>query len=144
MPDSTANPPDLKARGGRSRPRILAVVNPGEDLRLVKGGLEAGGMECHIGQDGATALSILADKPMDVVILEEMMPQMDGYEVFRRIKGSEGTRDIPVIFLTAKWEPRDRLGEFDWGAHDYVHKPIEPQELLARTQAALRVKWLQD
>ena len=135
--------PEMKPER-KSRPRILAVDDQPDSLRLLQIRLEAGGMECVSCTDGPSALKYLEDQTVDVVILDVMMPRMDGYEVCRRIKGDDRTRDIPVIFLTAKLETTDKVQGLDVGGHDYLSKPVNQQELLARTRAALRVKELQD
>jgi signal transduction histidine kinase len=101
-------------------------------------------MECQALPDGPSALAYLKEHPVDVVILDVMMPRMDGYEVCRKIKANERTRDIPVIFLTAKLDVADRVQGLEIGAHDYLSKPVQQSELLARTRSAYRVKQLQD
>jgi signal transduction histidine kinase len=126
------------------RPRVLAVDDQPDFLRLLQFRLHAAGMDCIACSDGPAALKTLATQPVDLVILDVMMPHMDGFEVCRRIKANERTRDIPVVFLTARREPGDRIRGLQVGGHDYLSKPIEQQELLARTRAALRVKQLQD
>jgi two-component system, sensor histidine kinase and response regulator len=93
---------------------------------------------------GDEALSIAGKLSPDVILLDLMMPGMDGYRVCEQLKGMESTRDIPVIFVTAKTDIRDRVQGFGLGAHDYICKPIQPKELIARVDAALRVKDLQD
>jgi DNA-binding response OmpR family regulator len=128
----------------QARPRVLAVDDQPDALRLIQLRLESGGMECFAHPDGPSALAFLKENPVDVIILDVMMPRMDGYEVCRKIKSNERTRDIPVIFLTAKMEVADRVQGLDVGAHDYLTKPIQQSELLARTRAAFRVKQLQD
>jgi DNA-binding response OmpR family regulator/anti-sigma regulatory factor (Ser/Thr protein kinase) len=80
----------------------------------------------------------------DVILLDLMMPGLDGYSVCERLKENESTRDIPVIFVTAKTDLQDRIHGLGVGAHDYICKPIQPKELIARVDAALRVKELQD
>ena len=94
-----------------------------------------------VATNGEKALAIAnaAEKP-DLILLDVMMPGMDGYEVCRRLKDSPATRDIPVIFLTAKTEEVDEEKGFDVGAVDYIHKPFSGPIVLARvrTQLALR------
>src|SRR3954467_13081653 len=113
----TSNPPSL-------RPRVLAVDDQPDALRLIQLRLEAGGMECFAFSEGTSALTFLKENPVDVVILDVMMPFMDGYEVCRKIKANERTRDIPVLFLTAKLDVADRVQGLEIGAHDYLSKPI--------------------
>ena len=132
------------AEDSGGKPRVLAVDDQRDALRLLQIRLQMAGLECFTCSDGPSALSFLAQHPVDVVILDVMMPQMDGYEVCRQIKANERTRDIPVLFLTAKNATEDRVRGLEAGGHDYLTKPVEQPELLARTRAALRVKHLQD
>ena len=125
-------------------PRVLAVDDQPDALRLLQLRITAVGMECFAFSDGPTALAFLEEELVDVVILDVMMPRMDGYEVCRRIKADARTRDIPVIFLTAKTGSEDKIQGLEMGGHDYLGKPVQQQELMARTKAALRVKQLQD
>ncbi|MDB6040308.1 MAG: response regulator receiver sensor signal transduction histidine kinase [Verrucomicrobiales bacterium] len=125
--------------------RILAVDDQKDSLRLLQIRLQNAGMECVTCADGNQALDVLSTaEPFDVVILDVMMPHMDGYELCRRIKAEEKTKDLPVLFLTAKFATEDKVKGLEVGGHDYLSKPVEQQELLARTRSALRVKQLQD
>jgi signal transduction histidine kinase len=125
--------------------RILAVDDQKDSLRLLQIRLQNAGMECVTCGDGNQALDVLSSgEPFDVVILDVMMPHMDGYELCRRIKAEEKTKDLPVLFLTAKFATEDKVKGLEVGGHDYLSKPVEQQELLARTRSALRVKQLQD
>jgi DNA-binding response OmpR family regulator/anti-sigma regulatory factor (Ser/Thr protein kinase) len=126
------------------KPRILAVDDQRDALRLLQIRLQNAGFECLTAADGAAALAALEKDLVDVIILDVMMPGMDGFEVCRRLKLAERTRDIPVIFLTAKFEMEDKVRGLEVGGHDYLSKPVEQPELLARTKSALRVKQLQD
>lgn len=137
--------PDPLRSAGDSRPaRILAVDDQRDAARLLQLRLQAAGFDCFICPDGASALEFLSRELVDLIILDVVMPRMDGYELCRRLKSNPRTRDIPVLFLTAKLELDDKVQGLDAGAHDYLSKPIEQSELLARTKAALRVKQLQD
>ena len=77
-------------------------------------------------------------------LIDVMMPNLDGYEVCRRIKAQERTKDIVVLFLTARYEMQDKIRGLEVGGHDYLTKPVEQPELVARTRSALRVKALHD
>ena len=89
--------------------------------------------------DGASGLAALQSSPPDLVILDLMLPDMDGLEVCRRIKGqSSGGASAAVLMLTAKGDPMDRIVGLELGADDYLPKPFEPRELLARIRAVLR------
>src|SRR2546427_7413189 len=125
------------AAQAQARARVLAVDDQADSLRLLQARLKAGGMECVACADGPAALRFLAEQLVDVIILDVMMPQMDGYEVCRRIKADPRTKDIPVIFLTAKMDSADKVQGLDIGGHDFLSKPIQQQELVARTRAAL-------
>src|SRR5262245_43275334 len=123
MGEPAASP--LTSNQSNPRPRVLAVDDQPDALRLIQLRLETGGMQCFAHADGPSALAFLKENPVDVVILDVMMPRMDGYEVCRKIKANERTRDIPVIFLTAKLDVADRVQGLDIGAHDYLTKPIQ-------------------
>jgi two-component system NtrC family sensor kinase len=124
--------------------RVLAVDDQRDALRLLQIRLQNAGLECFTSSDGASALQFLEKEMVDIVILDVMMPNLDGYEVCRRIKASERTKDIIVLFLTARYEMQDKIRGLEVGGHDYLTKPVEQAELLARTRSALRVKQLQD
>jgi two-component system, NtrC family, sensor kinase len=124
--------------------RVLAVDDQRDALRLLQIRLQNAGMECFTCSDGLSALQFLEKELVDIVILDVMMPNLDGYEVCRRIKASERTKDIIVLFLTARYEMQDKIRGLEVGGHDYLTKPVEQAELLARTRSALRVKQLQD
>lgn len=143
--DKASAAQDLKTIiSAERKPRVLAVDDQRDALRLLQIRLQNAGFECLTASDGPAALQLLAKEAVDVIILDVMMPQMDGFEVCRRIKADEKTRDIPVLFLTAKFEMEDKVRGLDVGGHDYLSKPVEQAELLARTKSALRVKQLQD
>jgi putative two-component system response regulator len=94
-----------------------------------------------VAASGARALKIATSStPPDLVLLDIMMPEMDGYEVCRQLKGNPTTRDIPVIFLTAKAETSDEQMGFELGAVDYITKPISPPIVLARVKTNLQLK----
>src|SRR5687767_5775671 len=124
--------------------RVLAVDDQRDALRLLQIRLQNAGMECFTCSDGLSALQFLEKELVDIVILDVMMPNLDGYEVCRRIKSQERTKDILVLFLTARYEMQDKIRGLEVGGHDYLTKPVEQAELLARTRSALRVKQLQD
>ena len=124
--------------------RVLAVDDQRDALRLLQIRLQNAGMECFTCSDGVAALQFLEKEVVDLVILDVMMPNLDGYEVCRRIKSQERTKDIVVLFLTARYEMQDKIRGLEVGGHDYLTKPVEQAELLARTRSALRVKQLQD
>ncbi|MCT2296729.1 response regulator transcription factor [Brachybacterium muris] len=118
------------------RPRVLLVDDDATIREHLTGVLERSGLDVHAAADGAEALrSIEADTP-DLVILDVMMPVMDGREALRRIRA--GHDWLPVILLTHVGESFERAAALDEGADDYLNKPFDPQELLARIRAVLR------
>jgi len=97
-----------------------------------------------IAMDGERALRSVEKAPPDIILLDIMMPGIDGYEVCRRLKASPQTREIPIIFLSALNEVKDKTTGFEVGAADYVTKPFETAEVKARVQAHLQLKMLRD
>ncbi len=93
------------------------------------------GYEVNSADNGLTALESIERETPDLVILDVMMPQMDGFEVCRRIRQKA---DVPIIFLSAKGDTADRVAGLELGADDYLAKPFEPSELLARVKAVMR------
>jgi two-component system response regulator ResD len=97
--------------------------------------LEADGFAVRGAADGASALEAFAEHDPDIVVLDLMLPEVDGYEVFRRIRANAET---PVIMLTARGDETDRIVGLDLGADDYIAKPFSPREVVARVRAVLR------
>jgi len=95
-------------------------------------------IEVIVVRDGERGLAALAERPFDVVLLDVMLPGIDGFEVCRRIRATPTVAGTPVIMLTAKGDPVDTVVGLELGADDYVAKPFEPRELLARIRAVLR------
>jgi len=122
------------------KPVVLVVDDEPLNVDLLEQELEAAGYDTIAATEGPEALAIAANERPDLNLLDVMMNGMDGYEACRRLKSNEATRAIPVIFLTALTETFDKVRGFGVGAVDYVSKPFEPQELLARigTHIALR------
>jgi adenylate cyclase len=118
---------------------ILAVDDSREILEAVTGIL-APTHTIKAARNGELALKIAKKQKPDLILLDIMMPEMDGYEVCRKLKDDPDTRDIPVIFLTAQGQTADETRGFDLGAADYIHKPFSPPILRARvaTHLALR------
>ena len=94
--------------------------------------LEAKGFDVVVASDGREALVSVKDSPPDAVVLDAMMPGLDGFEVLRRLREDTATRDIPVIMLTARKGERDIVEALRLGASDYLSKPFIPDELSAR------------
>ena len=116
---------------------VLIVEDEEHIANLVKYNLDKAGFRSTIVKNGEDALVILNRKPIDLVILDIMLPEMDGLEVCRRIKRNERFSSVPIIMLTAKGEEMDRIVGFELGAHDYVVKPFSPRELVLRVKAIL-------
>lgn len=123
---------------------ILAVDDTPDNLLLISGLLKD---EYHVrvANGGERAIKIaLSDNPPDLILLDIMMPDIDGYEVCRLLKENEKTSHIPIIFLTAKTEVEDETHGFEIGAVDYITKPISPPIVLARVKTHLALKRMQD
>lgn len=110
--------------------RILAVDDQRQVARLVQVHLERAGFEVTLAYDGAEALEKVREIRPDLVVLDVMMPGIDGFEVLRRLKEDPETEPIPVIMLTARSESDDALEGYDRGAQWYLAKPVDPAELL--------------
>lgn len=122
------------------KPIILVVDDTPDNLSLIAGLLK-GLYKVKVCNNGFKALDIAnADMPPDLILLDIMMPQMDGYEVCRQLKANPKTADIPVIFLTAKTETSDETKGLSLGAVDYLTKPVNPDILLARVRNHLQLK----
>jgi sigma-B regulation protein RsbU (phosphoserine phosphatase) len=118
---------------------VLAVDDTPENLDVVKGIL-ASEYVVKVAINGKMALKIIEKQPPDLVLLDVMMPEMDGYEVCRRLKADPASRHIPVIFLTAMDQTRDEASGFELGAADYITKPVNPPILEARVRTHLALK----
>jgi len=118
-----------------SAPRVLVVDDEAPIVDLVRGYLEREGMEVMSADDGPTALELIRERAPDVVVLDVMLPGIDGFEVLRRARTMT---DAYVIMLTARAEEIDRIVGLSVGADDYLVKPFSPRELAARVQALLR------
>ncbi|MEB3148821.1 MAG: hybrid sensor histidine kinase/response regulator [Sphaerospermopsis sp.] len=119
--------------------RILAVDDTRDNLILVQTLLESEGYEIDLVSDGATALQKVAQSPPDLILLDVMMPGMDGYEVTRRIRDNPDLSYIPILLITAFHESSVVEG-LDAGADDFIRKPFDTDELLARVRSLLRLK----
>ena len=97
-----------------------------------------------VASDGQEALNKVEESLPDLILLDVMMPGMDGFEVIKQLKLNERSKYIPVIFLTAKSEIEDKLKGIDLGASDYITKPFNPEELLARVDSQMRIRELEE
>ncbi|MBU2515581.1 response regulator [bacterium] len=124
----------------KTNPQILVVDDNTQNLQFLGNLLSKSNYELAIAQNGELALEFLEKEIPDLILLDVMMPGIDGYEVCRRLKKNHKTRDIPVIFLTAKSEVEDLVKGFEVGAVDYVTKPFNSLELLARVKTHVELK----
>ena len=118
--------------------RILIVEDDKNISKLVKFNLEKANYDCAIAVSGEKALEALDARPADLIILDIMLPGMDGYEICRTIKAKEKLKNIQIIMLTAKGEEVDRIVGLELGADDYIVKPFSPRELVLRVKAILK------
>lgn len=118
--------------------RVLVVDDEPDILSILVYHLSREGYRVSTAVTGRTAISSAVAETPDLVVLDLMLPEMDGYEVLAQLRQHESTRATPVILLTARTEEEERLKGFDVGADDYVTKPFSPRELVARVKALLR------
>ena len=109
--------------------RVLVIDDEGPIRLLCRVNLEATGMVVHEAEDGATGVEVARRETPDVILLDVMMPGMDGWDVFGELLEDERTANIPVVFLTARAELRDQARGLELGGVDYVTKPFDPLEL---------------
>ena len=118
--------------------RILVVDDDREIVRLMRTYLEKSNYEVLVAYDGETALHILRRERPDLVLLDLMLPGRDGQDVTRVVRGDAGLAALPIIMLTARVEDHDKIVGLELGADDYVTKPFNPGEVVARVRAVLR------
>jgi CheY-like chemotaxis protein len=120
-----------------SKKRILICDDDPAILRVLQVNLEIEGYEVLAAQNGEDAVKVaLAERP-DLVILDIMMPRLDGYQACERLKANDDTRDIPVVFLSAKAQQSDIQRGKDYGVADYLTKPFDPMDLLGVVERLL-------
>ena len=115
-----------------SAPTVLVVDDEEYILRILGFAMRAEGWEVVTASNGEKALKCVREKAPDLLVLDLMMPVLDGYQVLRRLKEDNSTREIPVIVLSAKGRDFDRESAFELGADDYFTKPFSPQRLVER------------
>ncbi len=141
-PEDGADHPDARENGAKGT--ILLVDDTPDNLDVL-GELLQPRYRVRAATSGAAALAIAAREPQpDLILLDVMMPQMDGYEVLSRLRGAPATRDIPVIFVTALGESEDEVRGLELGAVDYISKPYMPATVLARVDAHMTLKRARD
>jgi len=121
---------------------ILIVDDTPINLEMLFDFLGQAGFTVLIAEDGESAIARAEYAPPDLILLDILMPGMDGFETCRLLKSSELTQDIPVIFMTALSETVDKVRGFELGAVDYLTKPLQHQEVLARIQLHLKLRTL--
>jgi two-component system, cell cycle response regulator len=124
--------------------RILVVDDHPDNVEIINARLSSRGFQIETASNGEEALAIVQERPPQLILLDVMMPLMDGYEVSRRIKNDETLPYIPIILVTARDSTQDKVEGLDAGADDYITKPINFPELEARVRSMLRIKRLQD
>ena len=123
-----------------TRPKILIVDDTPENIDVLREVLGQS-YRCSVATSGEKAIKLVTFRePPDLILLDIMMPGIDGYEVCRRLKAKESTKDIPVIFVTAKSEVEDEFQGFEVGAVDYINKPISPSIVKARVATHLKLR----
>lgn len=130
--------------GQRKKTLLLLVDDNPHNLQVLGNIVEEEGYEAAVAMDGKEALEFLKKDKPELILLDIMMPVMDGYEACELIKANELTQDIPIIFLTAKAETGDIVRGFQLGAVDYVTKPFRAAELLARVKTHIQLKRARD
>lgn len=118
--------------------RVLVVDDEPDILSILVYQLSREGFRVSTAVSGRSAIETAITEVPDLVVLDLMLPELDGYEVLAQLRQHESTSSIPVILLTARTEEEERLRGFDTGADDYVTKPFSPRELVARVKALLR------
>src|SRR5262245_41246220 len=122
--------------------QILVVDDTPANIQILIGILKEKGYQLSVATNGIEALKVLERIRPDLILLDVMMPEMDGFETCRQIKNSDTLREIPIIFLTSKTDTEDIVKGFEIGAVDYVAKPFNAPELLARINTHLTVDQL--
>ena len=120
------------------RPKILLVEDEKNIAKVVSYNLEKEGYQVLLAKDGEEALELARGSGPDLVLLDLMLPKMDGLEVCRQIRSDSKISRLPIIMLTAKTQETDRVVGLEMGADDYIPKPFSPRELVARVKAVLR------
>jgi len=120
-----------------TKPRVLIVDDDPAALRMIEYIFDRADYEVYLAATGPEALSKANEAKPDLVILDVMMPKVTGLEVCQRLRAQPALARLPIIMLSAKDQLEDKVNGFEAGADDYVSKPVEPQELLARAKALL-------
>lgn len=127
-----------------AKSEVLIIEDEPEIAELIEFHAERAGLRARKIHSGRLALEVVRREPPDVIVLDLMLPDIDGLEVCRRLKQSEDTRTIPIVMVTAKGEEADIVAGIELGADDYVTKPFSPRVLMARLRNVLRRSGAQD
>ena len=114
------------------RAKILVCDDDELLVDLLQFRLEAKGFDVCVARDGGEAIAMAAAEQPDAIVLDSMMPVMEGHEVLRRLRAEEATKSVPIIMLTARRQERDIVGALELGADEYLVKPFIPEELITR------------
>jgi len=124
--------------------RILVVDDLAPNVNLLEVKLQAEYYDVLTASSGAQALELAESEPLDLILMDAMMPGIDGFEACRRLKANPRTWHIPVIMVTALEQTRDRIRGLEAGADDFISKPIDDFNLMARVRSLLRLKMVTD
>ena len=128
----------MKETSTKEHKRLLLIDDDPNLILLVKDYLEFRGYEVITAENGREALDVLETDVPDMIVCDVMMPEMDGYDFVSNVRENERTSWIPVLFLSAKGQPQDRVKGLNVGADVYMVKPFEPEELVAQVEASLK------
>jgi len=124
--------------------RILIVDDQAQNLQVLAATLSKLEVKTVAATSGKQVLAVAFNNPPDLILLDIMMPEVDGYQVCKELKENELTKDIPIIFITAKTQTEDIVQAFEYGAVDYITKPFNHTELLKRVTLQLQLKKYRD
>lgn len=129
-------------KGKLSGMKVLMVDDTPANLDILGHIMKMGGLDLSVAPNGEKALQIISKQQPDLILMDVMMPGMDGFEVCKQLKSDESTRDIPIIFVTARVETSDIVKGFTVGGVDYISKPFREEEVLARIGSQLSLRKL--
>ncbi|MBU4303999.1 MAG: response regulator, partial [Candidatus Omnitrophica bacterium] len=124
----------------KNKPKILIVDDEPINVKLLTANLISYGYELLTASNGEDTLRIASDNDIDLILLDVMMPGIDGFEVTKRLKAGENTRFIPIVLITSLKETRDKIKGIESGCDDFLSKPVDRLELKARVQSLIKIK----